>query len=185
MRQRPASTQQTGTTFRSVNSYILVEASIDGRPVTLLVDTGANKTILNARSIAVAVKSSDSGDSSRDLHMLQVTRGGQFPMVTVRTQLAENASTSGTIHADLEVQFAGQPAKYDQVPFQQTTQGNEIRISGIIPDTLSEFKVDPPSLLTMPVKNEIPVRVEMSWRGRNDMAMGHLISAVFCRPSLM
>ena len=30
---------------------MLVEASIDGRPVTLLVDTGANKTILNARSI--------------------------------------------------------------------------------------------------------------------------------------
>jgi hypothetical protein len=114
--------------------------------------------------IAVPVKSFDSGDSNRDLHMLQVTRGGQFPMVTVRTQLPENASTSATIHADLEVQLAGQTAKYDQVPFQQTTQGNEIRISGTIPATLSDFKIDPPSLLTMPVKNEIPVRVEMSWR---------------------
>ena len=114
--------------------------------------------------IAVPVKSFDSGDSNRDLHMLQVTRGGQFPMVTVRTQLPENASTAATIRADLEVQFAGQTAKYDQVPFQQTTQGNEIRISGTIPATLSDFKIDPPSLLTMPVKNEIPVRVEMSWR---------------------
>ena len=36
--------------FRSVDSFILVEASIDGKPVTLLVDTGANKTILNAKS---------------------------------------------------------------------------------------------------------------------------------------
>src|SRR5271169_7108104 len=112
--------------------------------------------------IAVPVKSFDSGDSNRDLHMLQVTRGGQFPMVTVRTQLPENASTSATIHVDLEVQFAGQTAKYDQVPFQQTTQGNEIRISGTIPATLSDFKIDPPSLLTISVKNEIPVRVEMS-----------------------
>ena len=34
--------------------------------------------------IAVPVKSFDSGDSNRDLHMLQVTRGAQFPMVTVR-----------------------------------------------------------------------------------------------------
>ena len=114
--------------------------------------------------IAVPVKSFDSGDSNRDLHMLQVTRGGEFPMVTVRTRLPENASTSATIHADLEVQFAGQTAKYDQVPLQQTTQGNEIRISGTIPATLSDFKIDPPSLLTIPVKNEIPVRVEMSWR---------------------
>jgi hypothetical protein len=114
--------------------------------------------------IAVPVKSFDSGDSNRDLHMLQVTRGGQFPMVTVRTRLPESASGSATIHADLEVQFAGQTAKFDQVLFQQTTQGNETRISGTIPATLGDFKIDPPSLLSMPVKNEIPVRVEMTWQ---------------------
>ena len=114
--------------------------------------------------IAVPVKSFDSGDSNRDLHMLQVTRGGQFPMVTVRTRLPEDASASATIHADLEVQFAGQTAKYKQVPFQQVTQGNETRISGTIPATLSDFKIDPPSLLAIPVKNEIPVRVEMTWQ---------------------
>jgi hypothetical protein len=28
---------------------------------------------------------------------------------------------------------------------------------------MSDFKIDPPSLLTMPVKNDIPVRVEMTW----------------------
>ena len=114
--------------------------------------------------IAVPVKSFDSGDSNRDLHTLQVARGGQFPMVTVRTHLSEDASGSATIHADLEVQFAGQTAKYSQVPFQQLTQGNETRISGAIPARLTDFKIDPPSLLTMPVKNEIPVRVEMTWR---------------------
>jgi hypothetical protein len=114
--------------------------------------------------IAVPVKSFDSGDSNRDLHMLQAVRGGQFPMVTVRTRLPEEASASATIHADLEVQFAGQTAYYRQVPFQQITQGNETRISGIIPATLSDFKIDPPSLLALPVKNEIPVRVEMIWQ---------------------
>ena len=36
--------------FRSVDSFILVDAKIDGTPVQLLVDTGANKTILNAKS---------------------------------------------------------------------------------------------------------------------------------------
>ena len=114
--------------------------------------------------IAVPVKSFDSGDSNRDLHMLQVARGGQFPMVTVRTQLPEEAAKSTTIHADLEVQFAGQTAHYKQAPFQQVTQGNEIRISGAIPSTLADFKIDPPSLLAIPVKNEIPVRVEMTWQ---------------------
>jgi hypothetical protein len=114
--------------------------------------------------IAVPVKSFDSGDSNRDLHMIQVTRGAQFPMVTVRTRLPESASTSTTIQADLEVQFAGQTAQYKQIPFQLVTQGNQIRITGTIPATLADFKIDPPTLLTLPVKNEMPVRVDLTWR---------------------
>jgi hypothetical protein len=114
--------------------------------------------------IAVPVKSFDSGDSNRDLHMLQVVRGAQFPVVSVRTRLPEGASASATIRADLEIQFAGQTVEYKQVAFQLTTQGNQIRISGTIPATLSDFKIDPPSLLAVPVKNEMPVRVEMTWR---------------------
>jgi hypothetical protein len=114
--------------------------------------------------IAVPVKSFDSGDSNRDLHMLQVTRGGEFPMVIVRTQLPEESSTSGAIKADLEIQFAGQTAHYKQVPFETTKQGNEIHITGTIPTTVSDFKIDPPKLLAMPIKNEIPVKVDMTWQ---------------------
>lgn len=114
--------------------------------------------------IAVPVKTFDSGDSNRDLHMLQVTRGAQYPMVIVRTRLPEAAATSAIIPADLEIEFAGQTAHYKQVSFRRVTQGNEMRISGTIPTTLSDFKIDPPSLLTLPVKNEIPVQVEMTWR---------------------
>jgi hypothetical protein len=113
--------------------------------------------------IAVAVKSFDSGDSNRDLHMIQVTRGAQFPLVTVRTRLPESSATSATVNADLEIQFAGQTSQYKQVPFQVATQGNETRISGTIPATLTDFKIEPPTLLAMPVKNEIPIRVEMTW----------------------
>ena len=116
--------------------------------------------------IAVPVKSFDSGDSNLGLHMLQVTRGAQFPMVTVRTRLPEAASASATIHADLEIQFAGQTAQYKQIEFQLVAQGNQIRVSGTIPATLTDFKIDPPSLLTVPVKNEIPVRVDMTWRAQ-------------------
>jgi hypothetical protein len=113
--------------------------------------------------IAVPVKSFDSGDSNRDLHMVQVTRGAEFPMVTVRTRIPESASTSATIAVDLDIEFAGQTAHYKQVPLQLVTQGNETRISGTIPATLSDFKIEPPSLLTIPVKNEMPVRMEMVW----------------------
>src|SRR5579864_5823891 len=73
--------------------------------------------------IAAPVKSFDSGDSNRDLHMLQVARGAQFPLVTVRVRLPEDAASSATIYADLEIEFAGQTAHYKQVAFQHVTQG--------------------------------------------------------------
>ena len=76
--------------------------------------------------IAVPVKSFDSGDSNRDLHMLQVTRGAEFPIVTVRTRLPESAETSSTVNADLEIQFAGQTAQFKQVPFKLETQNGKL-----------------------------------------------------------
>src|ERR1019366_1737273 len=76
--------------------------------------------------VAASVKSFDSADSNRDLHMLQVTRGAQF---------------------------AGQTVQYKQIAFERVTQGTQARISGIIPATLSDFKIDPPSLLGVAVKN--------------------------------
>lgn len=114
--------------------------------------------------IAAPVNSFDSGDSNRDLHMIQVTRGAQYPMVVVRTRISERTPASGTIYADLEVQFAGQTAKYAHVPFQKTTSGNEVRIKGAVPATCSDFRIDPPSFLTIPIKNEIPVTVDMTWK---------------------
>lgn len=113
--------------------------------------------------IAVPVKSFDSGDSNRDLHMIQATRGAEFPMVTVRTRLPESAPDSTNIQADLEIQFAGQTAHYKQVPLQLARQGADVKITGTIPATLSDFKIDPPTLLTVPVKNEMPIKVEMTW----------------------
>lgn len=65
--------------------------------------------------IAVPVKTFDSGDSNRDLHMLPVTRGAQYPMVSVRTQIPESAITTGTVRADLSIEFAGQTITVDAV----------------------------------------------------------------------
>ena len=113
--------------------------------------------------IAAPIKSFDSGDTNRDLHMLETTRGAQFPMVVVRTSFPEAETSAATIDADLTIELAGQTAHYPHVAFQRTTQGNEVHISGTIPATCSDFKIDRPTFLTVPIKNEIPVKVDMTW----------------------
>jgi hypothetical protein len=114
--------------------------------------------------IAVPVKSFNSGDSNRDLHMLQVVRGAAYPMVIVRARFPEPSSDSATIRADVTVQFAGQTAEYKQVSFRAVTQGDETHISGTIPATLSGFKISPPEFLMIPIKNDIPVSITMTWK---------------------
>jgi hypothetical protein len=113
--------------------------------------------------LAVPVKTFDSGDSNRDLHMLQVTRGAEFPVVTVRFHLPESVLDSPTLDCDLDVQFAGNTAHFPHVAFHQVIQGTEHHITGTIPSTLTDFKIEPPSFFTVPIKNEIPVRVDMVW----------------------
>ncbi len=114
--------------------------------------------------IAVPVKSFDSGDSNRDLHMIEATRGADYPMVIVRAQFPQTSTGSSTIYANLVVQFAGQTAHYEHVPFQRTSVGNDVRITGTVPATCSDFKITRPSFLTVPISNQIPVSVDSTWR---------------------
>jgi hypothetical protein len=96
--------------------------------------------------------------------MLEATRGAQYPMVIVRAQFPEAALPSTTVYADLEVQFAGQTASYKHVSFQRIAQGSDVRITGTIPATCSDFKIARPSFLSVPIRNEIPIKVDITWR---------------------
>lgn len=113
--------------------------------------------------LAAPVKTFDSGDTNRDLHMLQVVRGAEFPMIIVRFQIPQADTAQPTFNADLDVTFAGHTAHYTHVPFQQQIHGAEHNITGTVPATLTDFKIDPPKFLTVPIRNEIPVKVETSW----------------------
>jgi hypothetical protein len=43
------------------------------------------------------------------------------------------------------------------------SEQHEYRITGTIPSTLSDFKIPPPSFFTVPLKNEMPVKVDIMW----------------------
>ena len=113
--------------------------------------------------LAAQVKTFDSGDSNRDLHMQQVTRAAEFPIVTVRFRIPESATNSPTFDCDLEVNFAGQTAHYAHVPFHQEINGNAHHITGVVPANIIDFKIPAPSFFTVPIKNEIPVKVDTTW----------------------
>lgn len=115
--------------------------------------------------VASPVNSFVSGDHNRDLHMLETVRGAAHPLVKVSVHL--DKAPSQDFAADLDIEFAGLKHHYPQVPFHVEERGADvIRFTSKLPLTLKDFDIPPPSLLTIPIKNEIPLDVAMAWRSK-------------------
>lgn len=164
----PFAFAQSSETWNLTQSTLSYHMSHPVHQVDGISHAARGKGVCNAGTceflVAATVKSFDSGDTNRDEHMLQVTRGADFPIVSVRFRLPESALNSPTLDCDLEVQFAGNTAHYAHVTFQQTIQGAAHHITGTVPATLTDFKIPPPTFLTVPIKNEIPVKVDTTWQ---------------------
>ncbi|HUZ04532.1 MAG TPA: hypothetical protein VMU62_04170 [Acidobacteriaceae bacterium] len=104
-------------------------------------------------TLAFSQAASHPTDSQWALEQSTLTYHMSHPLHQV-DGVSNAAKGKGVCHADLEVQFAGQDVHYAHVPFQRVTQGNEVHIPGIVPATCVDFKIDPPSFLTVPIKND-------------------------------
>lgn len=116
--------------------------------------------------VAVPVKTFDSGDQNRDLHMLEVTRAGLYPLIEVDAKTVEIQTDHPpkTIDADLEVSFAGQKVQYRKVELDvEEWKSGEAHITGGFTLSLKAFGITAPSLLTMPIHDEVPVKLDMTW----------------------
>jgi hypothetical protein len=113
--------------------------------------------------VAAPVNSFDSGDTNRDLHMIETTRGATFPMVKVTVKMPA-APTGETFAADLGVEFSGQSHVYTAVPFTVAARANGgLTFKGVVPLNVDDFKIPKPSLLGMAIKPEVPIDLEMTW----------------------
>ncbi len=117
--------------------------------------------------VAVPVKSFESGDNNRDLHMLQAVRAGTYPMVEVLAKVTGGLEPKvpKRLKVDALVKFAGKEITYKAVSLDvQEWKPEGVRLAGKLPLTLKDFGITPPSLLTIPIHDDIPVQLDMVWR---------------------
>jgi hypothetical protein len=116
--------------------------------------------------VAVPVKSFDSGDNNRDLHMQEVTRAGLDPLIKVNVEIAKMTDKKAPqkLVADVDIEFAGKKAQYTKVELDVVEwKGDEAHVTGTIPLTLKDFDITPPALLTVAIHNEVPIKLDMWW----------------------
>jgi hypothetical protein len=90
--------------------------------------------------------------------------GAEVAAIPPEPRPAPESSATTTIHADLEIHFGSQTARYNNVPFELVSRDSETRVSGTIPGSLADLKIDPASLSAMGAGAKAPVRIEMTWR---------------------
>jgi hypothetical protein len=93
--------------------------------------------------IAVPVKSFDSGDSNRDLHMLQVTRGAEFPW-SPYALACPNRPQRRPSTPIWRFSSPARPPSISRFLSNLRSKGTRLIITGTIPATLADFKIDPP-----------------------------------------
>lgn len=116
--------------------------------------------------VGVLVKSFVSGDDNRDFHMQQITKAGLNPLIEVRAKFSGDLKEiPPEVLADMEIHFAGKVMEYSNVKLEVTPwQTDGAHVTGTIPLNLKDFDINPPSLLTLPIKNEVPVSLDMYWK---------------------
>jgi len=116
--------------------------------------------------VAVPVRSFDSGDANRDLHMQEVTKAGLYPLIILRAKLAKipDSKEPKELIADLDIEFAGEKVHYPGIPLKVLDwKEGSVSLNGSVSLSLKAFKITPPSLLAMPVHDLVPVKWEIEW----------------------
>lgn len=112
--------------------------------------------------VASPVKSFESGDGNRDNHMLEVTKAGPFPMISVRIKIPKSTGVD-SFNTDAEINFAGQSHIY-KVSMKTRSEKEGQVVSGTVPLKLSDFKIERPALLAVKIDDEVPVDFELVWK---------------------
>lgn len=107
--------------------------------------------------IAVPVKSFDSENSNRDAHMLEVSRGAEFPLITFRSTFALKSISS---EVDGVAEFAGQTKPIKLVKLKQGGDAENPSLSAETYFLLKDFNIDAPALLGVSMSQDIAVTIE-------------------------
>jgi polyisoprenoid-binding protein YceI len=110
--------------------------------------------------LAVTVKSFDSGNTNRDLHMLEVMKGAKYPLVVARVSFPESVFKSKNWSGEVELDLAGVKKK---VPLTLEIIEKDLFIHGEFAFKCSEFQIERPSLLTVAIDDDVKMTVNTTW----------------------
>ncbi|MBC8312375.1 MAG: YceI family protein [Candidatus Marinimicrobia bacterium] len=117
-------------------------------------------------TISLPLISFDSGNNNRDSNMLFTVDGYSFPIVRIsfpHVNIFNLLNRKETTHVTGEIDFHGFKIM-QEIPLTIQSENESISIRSTFSIQLDSFQVDRPTLLMIPIKNDINIDVNISGR---------------------
>ncbi len=145
-----ASEQESYITYRLTHPFHEVEAT--SRKVVCLIYADAQKKEIKNVLVQVPVTSFDSGNSNRDSHAMEVVDAISIPYAKfVSTNIMENGDS---LKISGKLTFHG-VTKDITINAATDWSTNKLIVDGVFNISLTQFKVERPSLLLIPVNDDL------------------------------
>jgi polyisoprenoid-binding protein YceI len=141
---------ESSVTYRL--SHLLHTIESVSKDVTYRIEIDLSKKMINSVSAEVDVTTFDSGNSNRDSHAMEVIDAITYPTATFSSKSIDQRGDSLTVTGQLT--FHG--VTKDVVMLGVTTWSqNKLEVQGAFDIRLTAFQIQRPSLLMVPVKDEL------------------------------
>lgn len=109
----------------------------------------------------VPVKSFDSSNANRDAHMLEITKGLQFPLVTFHGKFSAGQPPS---ELSGEAEFSGHRHTIQLKEIKWSGTETQPKVTALASFGLKDFGIEAPSLLGVAMSDEIKLSIEAEFK---------------------
>ena len=122
------------------------------REINSVILTDANKNVITQAAVSEKISSFDSQNANRDSHCIEVTEAIKYPNISfASTSVKQNGNI---LEITGKLTFHG-ITKEITLTAERKTINNQVQISGSFSVNMTDYNIDPPSLMAMKTDNEI------------------------------
>jgi len=128
------------------------------KEVSSVILTDQERNTISQVAVTVRLATFDSKNANRDSHMLEVAEGIKFPNVTFTAGDIQQKEDKLLIKGKLTFHGITRDLAFEAL---KKTEGKNIQVSGGFEVKLSDFNIEPPSLLGFVTEDSFKIRFQM------------------------
>ncbi len=128
------------------------------KDVNSVILTNADKSQLTQVAVSVKLSSFDSKNANRDSHMIEVAEGLKYPTISFSSTSIQTQGDIMVVKGNVSFHGVTQPINFEA---KRKMAGTDLEISGAFTLKMTQFKIEPPSLLAVAADDEFKLNFKV------------------------